>query len=71
MARRSRRAGNRNRKRARKRARGFVICEACGKRGFRSAQTARKATKGVPNRLRVYLCRASQLWHVTNQDQGE
>lgn len=43
-------------------------CEATGKACFRSPESARRARRGVRNRLRAYLCPHCRQFHVTNSE---
>lgn len=46
-------------------------CIATGKAMFGSAEKAKRARRGCPNRLRAYLCPHCHRWHVTNaEDRG-
>ena len=40
----------------------------CGKRGFTSKTTARRAHIRSGSRLRFYLCPDSWTWHATNHE---
>jgi hypothetical protein len=42
------------------------VCR-CGKRGFPSAATAKRMASTMGNRVRVYLCELSKLWHQTDR----
>lgn len=39
-----------------------------GKRGFRGKKHARKASSGVSNKIRVYLCTHCGDYHITNAE---
>lgn len=39
----------------------------CGKRGFQSRNAAKRSMSKAGNKIRLYLCPESGLWHVTSQ----
>lgn len=43
----------------------------CGKRGYPSAKTAKRASARMGNKIRPYFCRACGAWHVTGYVGGE
>ncbi len=38
----------------------------CGKRGFTSRSAARRSLSKAGNKIRLYICPLSGLWHVTS-----
>lgn len=40
---------------------------SCGKRGHRSRNAAKRAMAPASNKIRIYRCPASGLWHATSQ----
>lgn len=40
----------------------------CGKRCYTGPETARRQTRHLANRTRVYYCLECGAWHITNQD---
>lgn len=45
-------------------------CEMTGKVRWSSPDRAKRATRGVANRLRVYMCEHCRSWHVTDGEYG-
>ena len=45
-------------------------CHKTGKRCYPSEKTAKRATKTVGNKIRVYLCPDCHRFHVTSQEYG-
>lgn len=43
----------------------------CRKRGYTSQAAAREATSGINNRVRIYQCPLSFLYHVTDSDKSQ
>lgn len=41
-------------------------CE-CGKRGHSSRNSAKRSMGAASNKIRIYRCPASGLWHATSQ----
>lgn len=48
--------------------RGPEVPGVCEKRAYRSAASARAATRKIKNRVAVYLCGECHYYHVTNRD---
>ncbi|HET6497219.1 MAG TPA: hypothetical protein VFH61_17870 [Thermoleophilia bacterium] len=46
----------------------YTNCE-CGKRGYESRRTAKKAHRMAGARLRFYCCRTG-CWHATNDEKN-
>lgn len=42
------------------------VCD-CGKRGHSSKFAARRSMRTAGNKIRVYSCPSSGLWHATSQ----
>ncbi len=42
----------------------YTTCSASGKRGYSSPEKARRRSRGVGHKLRVYRCRDCKRWHV-------
>ena len=40
---------------------------SCGKRGFDSRSAAKRSMSTASNKIRLYRCPESGLWHVTSQ----
>lgn len=42
-------------------------CDYCGKRGYSSRDAAKRALAKASNKIRLYRCPDSGLWHATSQ----
>lgn len=48
-----------------------LYCQRAGKRRFSGRQSARRAMRGLKDRLRAYQCEHCRDWHLTSQTERE